>query len=595
MPHAPASAPPPPFRPVRLGAARAGFETRPDGAIRAWNLAPLPPFPRRLTEHLVHWAGIAPDRTFLAERAPGGAWRRVSYAEALSAVRALAQGLLARDLGPERPLAILSGNSIAHALLALACLHVGIPYAPVSTAYSLVATDLSRLHDILERLTPGLVVAAEPGFERAQAAIPPGTETRLGPDALAALQAPPTAAVERAFAAVTPDKVGKILFTSGSTGRPKGVINTQRMLCANQEMIRAAFAVLADEPPILLDWLPWSHTFGGNQNFGLALYNGGTLHIDHGRPTSAGIGETLRNLRDVSPTIYFNVPKGFEELAHAMRADPALARSFFARLRMMFYAGAGLAQPVWDEIERLAVAATGERIVMVSGLGATETASFALFNRPDVVGSGRVGLPLPGNEILLVPHGEKRELRVRGPNVTPGYWRDPDATAAAFDAEGFYRMGDALAFVDDADWQKGFRFDGRLGEDFKLASGTWVSVGPLRAALVAALAPLVRDAVIAGENRDHPAALLIPDEAACAGLARAELRARLAAGLRAHAAGQPASRRVARALLLDTPLSIDAGEITDKGSVNQRAVLARRAALVEDLYAAPAPAGVIDI
>ncbi len=407
-----------------------------------------------------------------------------------------------------------------------------------------------------------------------------------------------------------PETVAKILFTSGSTGTPKGVVNTQRMLCSNQEMLRASLAFLADEPPVIVDWLPWNHTFGGNHNVGLVLYNGGTLYIDDGKPTPAGIAETVRNLREISPTVYFNVPKGFEELVTYLRAEPELRRKFFKRVKLMFYAGAGLAQHVWDALDELAVATVGERITMLTGLGATETAPFAIVCRPDVTGSGIVGLPVTGNELKLVPAGDKLEARLRGPNITPGFWRQEELTRAAFDEDGYYRLGDALQFIDAARPELGLLFDGRISEDFKLATGTWVSVGPLRARLIAALAPYVRDVVIAGHDRDYVSVLLIPDlpacRAVCTGLTEAAGDAEvfshpaLVAALRRAltalaAAGTGSSTRVLRALLLHPPPSIDAGEITDKGSINQRAVLARRADRVAALYAEPPPAHVIRV
>ena len=600
-------------RPVRLGSPDVAFERLADGTIHVRPRHALPPFPGRLTERLEHWAAAAPGRAFVARRDHGGPWRVVTYGAAWQAVQALGQAILDRGLGPERPIAILSGNGIEHLLLGLAALHVGVPYAPVSPAYSLISKDFLKLRALMDILRPGLVFAEHgAAFAAALAATvphatelavveaPPADRPAMLFDALLATR--PTPAVAAAAARVGPDTVGKILFTSGSTGTPKGVINTQRMLCANQEMLRCSLAFMADEPPVIVDWLPWNHTFGGNHNVGLVLYNGGTLHIDDGKPTPAGIAETVRNLREIAPTIYFNVPKGFEELVTYLRAEPALRATFFSRLKLMFYAGAGLAQPVWDALDELAVATVGERITMLTGLGATETAPFAIVCRPDVTGSGIVGLPVTGNELKLVPTGGKLEARLRGPNITPGFWKQPEATRAAFDEDGYYKLGDALKFIDDARPDLGLLFDGRISEDFKLATGTWVSVGPLRAALLDALAPFVRDVVIAGINRDYVAAWLIPDLAACraactdlpaeagtaAVLTHPALRARLRATLtRLAAAATGSSNRVRRALLLEEPPLIDAGEITDKGSINQRAVLGRRAALVEALYAEP--------
>jgi feruloyl-CoA synthase len=601
----------------RLGAAPVRFERREDGCLLVTPIPVLGPYPRRLTERLEHWAAVAPDRTLIAKRDPalGGEWRRVSYGRMLRDVRALGQALLERGLSAERPLVILSPNCLEQAALTLAALHVGVPLAPVSPAYSTLAKDSTKLRHCLGLLTPGLVFANDGARfgEAIAAAVPPGAEvlvTRNPPPGRAAtvfaemLSTTPTDAVDRAAAAVDPDAPAKILFTSGSTGQPKGVINTQRMLCSNQQMLLEAFPFMGEEPPVLLDWLPWHHTFGGNHNIGLVLHNGGTLYMDDGRPVPGGFEESLRNLREVAPSIYFNVPRGFEEVVHHLERDAGLRRHFFSRLHMMFYASAGLPQHIWDALDRMALAERGHRIPMMTSLGATETAPFALCVREDFSESGAVGLPVPGYELKLAPVAGKMEARLRGPSVTPGYWRNPEATAAAFDEEGWYRLGDALVPLDPADLHKGFRFDGRITEDFKLATGTWVSVGPLRAKLIAGLAPYVKDVVIAAPDRDSLAAILIPEweavarivpkgeDAATHSALRAELAPRLAT-LAAQATGS--SNRIARAALLTAPLSLDAGEITDKGSVNQRAVLAARAALVAELFAEDPPPRVIII
>jgi feruloyl-CoA synthase len=610
---------PPPLRPVRLGPADVVVERRSDGAILMRSPHPLPDYPGNLTQRLVHWAAAAPDRVFLAQRDATGNWRTLSYAQALAAVRAIAAALLERDLSVERPIAILSGNDIEHAMLGLAAMHVGIPYAPISVPYSLLSQDFKKLKTIIDILTPGLVFAANGApFARAlAAAVPGGVEiaftTNPPPDRPATLfatllEAQPSAAVDAAHAKVGPDNIAKILFTSGSTGQPKGVINTQRMLCANQAMIRCGFAFFADEPPVLVDWPPWNHTFGGNHDFGLVLDNGGSFYIDEGRPLPSAIEATVRNLRDVGPTIYLNVPKGFEMLLPYLRSDAALRQRFFSRLKVLFYAGASLAQHVRDELQELAIGTTGERIIFLSSLGSTETAPAALACTFESERTGNIGLPLPGVELKLVPRDGKFEARLKGPNITPGYWRSPALTAEAFDDEGYYKIGDALKFADAADPAKGLLFDGRLAEDFKLATGTWVSVGPLRAAFIAHCAPLVRDVVLAGADRDDVSALVFPDLDACRQIApdlapdaatgvlladarvRAEF-ARLLATLADTARGT--SNRVVRALLLAEPPSLDIGEMTDKGSINQRAVLVHRARLVEELYAEPPPASVI--
>lgn len=580
------------IRPVSLGPVEATFTPLDGGGLIAACPHPVPPYPARLTERLVHWAAVAPDRVFLARRGQDRAWVRVTYGEAYARVRAIAGALLARGLGPERPVAILSGNSIEHALLGLACLHVGVPYTPVSVAYSLVSTDHEKLKHIIGQLAPGLVFADDAAaFARAiAAAVPDGVEviSDLGP-----LLAHSDDLVDAAFAATGPETVAKILYTSGSTGLPKGVINTQRMMCANQAQILFSMPCLGEEPPVLVDWLPWNHTFGGNHNVGLTLYNGGTLYIDDGKPVAGPLmEESIANLREISPTVYFNVPKGYEELVRYLAAEKALRETFFKRVRLTFYSGAGLAQHVWDELARMALETVGETITMLTGLGSTETAPFAVVCRADCAGSGVVGLPTAGVSLKLVPNGEKLEARVKGPNITPGYWRDPVKTAEAFDEDGWYKFGDALRWVDPARPELGFAFDGRVTEDFKLATGTWVSVGPLRARIIATGAPWVRDVVIAGINADYVAVLVVPDMSL--GLSEGELRARLEAllgDLAKLATG--ASTRVLRAALLTAPLSIDAGEITDKGSLNQRAALRHRAEMVAGLYAEPPGVGVV--
>jgi feruloyl-CoA synthase len=505
-------------------------------------------------------------------------------------------------------------------LLGLAAMMTGIPYAPISVPYSLMSSDFGKLKSIVEILTPGMIFAADgKAFARAiEAAVPRGVEivvtanpqTERPATAFADLfGTTPSDAVEQAHAKVGPDTIAKILFTSGSTGNPKGVINTQRMLCSNQAMIRSSLTFIADEPPVLVDWPPWNHTFGGNHDFGMVLHNGGSFYIDEGKPLPGAIEATVRNLREVAPTIYLNVPKGFEMLLPYLRNDPALRQNFFSRMKVLLYAGAGLARHVWDELQQMAVATTGERIIFLSSIGSTETAPAALARTWESEQPGNIGLPLRGVELKLVPDGGKLEGRYKGPNVTPGYWRRPDLTKEAFDDEGFYKMGDALKFADPADPAKGLVFDGRLAEDFKLASGTWVSAGALRAQLVDHCAPLIRDAVIAGINRDDIAALVFPDIEACrklAGIAadatpaavladgklRDEFQKRLNALARQSTGG---STRICRLVLMAEPPSLDAGEATDKGSINQRAVLTRRVALVEALYAKTRSAEVISI
>ena len=609
-----------PLRPVRLGPASVEVERKPDGTILLRSPRALEPYPEKLTERLAHWGEAEPERIFLAQRDRTGAWRSVTYGAAFASVRAIAAALLERELSPERPIAILSGNDIEHALLGLAAMHVGVPYAPISVPYSLASRDFKKLKAIIEILTPGLVFAADgAAFAPAIAAtVPQDVEVAVTANPASDrpmtpftefLDARPTAAVEAAHAKVGPATVAKILFTSGSTGQPKGVINTQQMLCANQAMIRGGLAFLGDgEPPVLVDWLPWNHTYGSNHNFGLVLDRGGSLYIDEGKPMPGAIEATARNLRDIAPTIYFNVPKGFEMLLPHLSEDRALRERFFSRLKLMFYAGAGLSQHVHDAFQELAVKTVGERIMFLTSLGSTETAPAALACSWESEQIGNIGLPLPGLELKLVPNEGKLETRMRGPNITPGYWRAPALTAAAFDEEGFYKIGDALKFADAAEPAKGLLFDGRIAEDFKLATGTWVSVGPLRMAFITQCAPLVRDVVLAGPDRDELAALIIPDVEACRKRAPELPPDAAAAVVLAHPQVRKAfeqflgalsdprrgtSARIGRAILLAEPPSLDVGEVTDKGSINQRAVLAHRAALVEELYADPPSANVI--
>jgi feruloyl-CoA synthase len=606
------------LRPVRMGPCDAVLEHGPRGVRYVRSARALGPYAARLTDRLDHWAERSPARMFIADRQPDGSWREVTYARARHLARAVAQALLERGLGADRPIVVLSGNDVEHAILGLAAQYAGVPYAPISPAYSLLSRDHVKLRQIVELLRPALVFAAdgeafgpaldavlEPEVEVVFADRAPPARASTAFDALTAT--PTTTAVDRATASVGPDTIAKLLFTSGSTGPPKAVINTQRMLCCNQVMIHSELAFLCDRPPVMVDWLPWNHTAGGNHNFGIVLYNGGSLYVDDGAPTPEGIGRTVRNLTEVAPTLYFNVPKGYEVLGQHLERDPALRASFFQRLELMEYAGAGLPPHLWDRLQDIAMRETGERIVMITGYGSTETAPFAFTCTRPVDRPGMVGLPAPGLEAKLVPSGDKLELRVRGPNVTPGYWGRPDLSAAVFDDEGYYRIGDALRLVDEADVNAGFAFDGRLGEDFKLSTGTWVDVACVRAAVIRALAPYARDAVIAGHDADFVSALVFPDLDACRRLAGlggdlgpaqiigdATVRRAFAERLDELASSATSSsNRVARLVLLAESASIDSGEMTDKGSLNQHAVLARRAALVCDLYADEPPAHVL--
>jgi feruloyl-CoA synthase len=584
-------------RSVALCVPEVVVDRRPDGTIYLESPHALPPYPAKLTDRLVHWANVAPERVFMAERpSPGEGWRTITYAQTLAKVRRIAAALLERNLSAERPIVILSGNDLEHALLGLGANYVGIPYAPISPAYSLVSTDFGKLRHIVNLLTPGLVFAANTQYARAIAAtVPPDVEVIVG---AIELDADPATA-DLGHAKVGSDTIAKFLFTSGSTGQPKAVINTQRMWCSNQAMIATALRFFAEEPPVIVDWAPWHHTAGGNHDVGLVVHNGGTLYIDGGKPLPGAIEETVRNLREIAPTWYFTVPKGYEALLPYFRADAALRENFFSRLKVLWFAGAGLAQRVFDEWKEIAYRTCGEDILFLTGLGSTETAPYAFGRMWDSQNAANMGLPPPGIEVKLVPLEGKYEARLRGPNITPGYWREPKLTAAAFDNDGFYKLGDALRFEDPAVPEKGLLFEGRLAEDFKLATGTWVGVGPLRVAFIAHCAPYAKDVVIAGADRDHLAALIFPDLEACRRLAP-ELRDASAAAVVAHESVQRefrfllnsfarqatgSSNRIVRAILLETPPSLDAGEATDKGSINQRMVLKLRASLLDELYA----------
>jgi feruloyl-CoA synthase len=593
-------------------------ERREDGTLFARSPHRLGPYPPRITDRLEHWAHVTPGRVFLADRHGVAGWRTLSYADALIQVRHVAQALLNRRLSNDRPVVILSGNSIEHGILALAAMYVGIMYVPIAPSYSLVARDFTTLRALWDVLHPGLVFAGEGApFERALRSVNVPELVVCGDVASmpstpfdALLQTPSTSVVDDAHARVGPATIAKLLYTSGSTGRPKGVINTQAMLCSNQEMLRTVLPLLGDEPPILCDWLPWNHTFGGNHNFGLVLFNGGTLYIDDGKPTPAAFETTVRNLREIASTSYFNVPRGYDLLVPHLRADPEFCGHFFSRLKMLFCAAASLRQQIADDLTELATGAADVRIPFVTGLGATESAPFALCAGDTDFTGGRIGVPVPGVELKVAKVGHQWEGRLRGPNITPGYWADEELTRASFDEDGYYKLGDALGLVDPDDPAKGFTFQGRIAEDFKLSTGTWVRVGPLRARLLAALGDLVHDVAIAGPDRDFVAALLFPNLENCRALCSAadrelppaqllqtttvtsrvtdvlEWLAQESAGL---------STSVARAMLMDQPPSIDADETTEKGSINQKAVLANRAALVDLLYAERPPSEVIQV
>jgi len=559
-------------RSVRLARQSVVAERR-AGAIYLRSPQPLPAYPAKLTERLDYWAARAPERVFLAQRAPGGGWLELTYAQARERARRVAQALIDRGLSAERPVAVLSGNDIEHALIELGALYAGIPYAPVSPAYSLLSKDFAQLKHVMRITTPGLLYASdEKVFGSALNAVP-GVEF-LDRANFSKLLAEPTRAVDEAHERVGPDTIAKFLFTSGSTGQPKAVINTQRMWCSNQAMIAHMFAFFEEEPPVVVDWAPWHHTAAGNHDFGLVIYNGGSYYIDEGKPLPGAIEATVRNLREIAPTWYFNVPKGYEALLPFLKNDPALRKNFFSRLKLLWFAGAGLAQHVFDEMKALAYDTCGEEILFLTGLGSTETAPFAMGRMWETSDVTNMGLPPPGVEIKLVPVQDKLEARLKGPNITPGYWRDAGLTAQAFDEEGYYRLGDSFVLSDEKP-ENGLLFRGRLAEDFKLATGTWVHVGPLRARFIAHFAPWVRDVVIAGEGRDEIAALVFPAMEFSKQDFLEKLKAFPATG---------SSNRIARVVVLEEPPSLDAGEVTDKGTINQKAVLKHRRQLVEELY-----------
>ena len=610
----------PKFRPLKFGVTRVNMREGADGVRYMSADQKLTDYPTRMTDRLAHWASTQPDTTMLAKRVKNadgslGDWHHISYAQAWQSARAIAQALVDRGLNAERPVVIMSENDLEHALLSLGCLVAGVPYCPASPAYSTISQDYEKLRHILTTLTPGLVFAADAKrYGKAiEAAVGKDIEVVLQSGEIAGrattsftdlLATPVTSAVDAAMQATGPDTIAKFLFTSGSTKLPKAVINTQRMWCANQQQMAQSMPVLAETPPVLVDWLPWNHTFGGNHNFGMVLYHGGTLYIDEGKPTPALMGETLRNLREIAPTVYFNVPTGFEAIAAAMKTDDALRKNLLSRVQMFFYAGAALAQPIWDSLHQSQEREVGERIVMGTGLGMTESGPFAIFVTSPFVKAGDLGVPTPGMELKLVPNNDKVEVRYKGPNITPGYWRAPQETQEAFDEEGFFCTGDAVKWIDENDVHQGLKFDGRIAEDFKLATGTFVSVGPLRSKIISAGAPYVQDAVITGLNMHEVGAMIFPTAAVrgLSGLTEEASMAEVLAspavlahfqtvlnGLAKTATGS--ASRVARMVLMADPPSIDKGEVTDKGSINQRAVLKHRDGLVQAMHDGSAPNG----
>jgi feruloyl-CoA synthase len=563
---------------MRLAPAKVEVEKRADGSLLLRSPQKLAPYARCVTEWLVQWSDRTPERTFLAERNKDS-WKKLSYREAYGAVRRIAQALLERGLNAEKPVAILSDNGIDHALLALGAMHVGIPAAPISPAYSLMSKDFGRLKAIFELVKPGLVYAADPQkFGPALEAV--GAKSASVAELL---ETNPGSLLEREFLQLKPQAVAKILFTSGSTGMPKGVINTHAMLCANQQMLAQAWPFVEDRAPVIVDWLPWNHTFGGNHNFNLVLRNGGTLYIDGGKPVPILVENTVKNLKEIASTMYFNVPRGYDLLLPYLERDAELRRHFFKDLDVLFYAAASLPQNLWDRLKDLAKKENNTRLAMLSAWGSTETSPLATSVHFPMERPGVIGLPVAGCELKLVPAAGKLEVRVRGPHVTPGYYGRPDLTKAAFDEEGFYRIGDAVKFARPDEPSAGVVFDGRVAEDFKLSTGTWVSAGAVRVRLIAAADPLIQDAVITGHDRDQVGALVFLSPAT-KDMSFVAVRSRLAGVLGSLAQEGGSSTYPARLLVMNEAPSIDANEITDKGYMNQRAVLERRAALVEKLY-----------
>ena len=589
---------PAPFKALELAPAKVDVTCRSGGTMLLRSPHALGAYPRCTTDKLLHWAAATPKAPFIAER-EGAQWRKLTYAQTADHMRALGQALIDAELGADKPLLILSGNSVDAALLSLAAQHVGVPVAPVSVAYSLQSTDHLKLRHLVEMLKPGLVFADDPApFEPAIADAGLVDTPLITSASLCQLQTTaPSAQVQAANAAIDGDTVAKILFTSGSTGMPKGVLNTQRMLCSNQRAIEVMWPFLKRRPPVLVDWLPWSHTFGSNHNFNMVLWHGGTLYIDGGKPAPDLVQTSLANLRDVSPTLYFNVPRGYDVLLPHLEADEALCSRFFAELDVIFYAAAALPPNLWHRLEALSERTLGRRVVMLSAWGSTETAPLATSVHYPIEAAGVIGLPAPGTELKMVPNHGKLELRVRGPNVTPGYLGDETLTAEAFDDEGFFCMGDAGKLADPDDPAKGIVFDGRTAESFKLTSGTWVHVGSLRTTLIAAGAPVIADCVLTGHDQPFIGLIIFANPDGCRTLAPnvealvdqiADDRviAAVHAGLLAHNAANPqSSRAVRRAIITAEPPSIDDNEITDKGYINQRAVLERRADLVRRLHA----------
>lgn len=582
---------------------------RADGAIFLRTTLPPTPYPEQLSEHLRHWAQATPDQTFLAERDENGEWQYLTYGAALKAANAVSQALLNRGHNDDRPIACLSDNSLDMGVLMLAAMQVGIAFMPLSTGYALLADDFSKLNQIFAQTNPSLLYVSSPKlYARALQELDLKDISILSSEGTANAEMDlledyrteePNDVFDAAYDAVDSDSIAKLIFTSGSTGVPKAVITTQQMMCANVAGHCQVLPSLERSPPVIVDWLPWSHVAGSNVNFNIILRCGGTLYIDAGRPKPGQFDKTLDNLRDIQPSFFSSVPLVFDLLVSTLEADEEFCRYFFEKIDFLVYAAAPLPASLWDRLKQVSIKALGHPVPFLSSLGATETAPSSLFCYWPQEVSGNVGVPLPGGEIKLAPvGGDKLELRVKGPNVMPGYYRDEAASQAAFDAEGFYKTGDAVRFVDEAHPEHGLMFDGRISENFKLLSGTWVQAGTLRTEIVAALSPYARDVVIAGDGQSKIGVMVFLNMDACQEhfqlasdddmaslIHHPGLRAELQSGLAAHNEKNPgSSRKVARLVILNELPSAIAGEITEKGYLNQRAILARRADDVDRLF-----------
>ncbi len=596
-------------RQIEMASPSVERENLADGAFLLRSTQSLEPYADNLCVFIEHWACETPDRVFLGERDAGGEWVTVNYRTARKQVRSIAQSLIDRGLTSDDPVMILSDNSIAHGLLSLGAMYAGIPAVPVSPAYSLISQDFAKLKHIFSTIQPKIIFVENGSmFTRALLALGMrDAEIIVAGDAPDNLRSTPfsdltstvvTDDVDQALRGVGPATIAKILFTSGSTGLPKGVLNTHRMLCSNQQAIAQMWPFIEKQPPVLVDWLPWNHTFGGNHDFNLILRNGGSFYIDGGKPAPGIVEKTIANLRDIAPSLYFNVPRGFEVILPYLEADEQLRDHFFSNLDLIFYAGAALPQNLWIRLEQLSIAARGEKTFMTSAWGSTETSPLATSAHFPLDRAGVIGVPAPGTEIKMVPNGGKLEMRIRGPNVTPGYFRREDLTKDAFDEDGFYKIGDAGRLQDDNNPAKGIVFDGRVAEDFKLLSGTWVNSSQIRISCVSAGAPIIQDAVVTGHDRDEVGLLVFASPAGCAKvadkdvatsigelIADTKVRQTLSAKISEYNKDHPtSSTRIARIILMAAPPNIDANEITDKGYVNQRAVLEHRADQVEILY-----------